>query len=141
MRRFLKWLRGLFGTAAVWAFGFGAIGTVVTGMSGYGLVATLSAFLPNAICGFVLGGTFAGILSLAERRRSLTELSVPRVGMWGALGTMLLAPGMTTGLVEYVYAVALGAGFAAGSVALAKRVSRREAIHDGEDSVLELGAG
>ena len=141
MRRFLKWLRGVFGTAAVWGTGFGIIGSAITAMSGYGLIGTLTAFLPNALCGFVLGGTFAGILSLAERRRTLADLSILRVGMWGALGTMLLASGMTTGLVEYAYAVALGAGFAGGSVALAKRVPKRGAIGEEDGSLLEIGPG
>jgi len=141
VRRFLKWLRGVLGTAAVWAFGFGAVGAVVTGLSGYGLLGMLTAFLPNAVCGFVLGGTFAGIFSLAERRRSLADISTLRVGIWGALGTIVLAPGMTTGLVEYVYAVGLGAGFAAGSVALAKRVPKGEMIDDGDEAALELGPG
>jgi hypothetical protein len=110
-------------------------------MSGYGLAGMASAFLPNAICGFVLGGTFAGILSFTERKRTLADLSIPRVGLWGAIGTMLLAPGMTAGMVEYAYAVFLGAGFAAGSVALAKRGTDRTAIGDADGTVLEIGSG
>jgi hypothetical protein len=77
--------------------------------------------------GFVLGSGFASILSLTERNRTLGELSLPRVGLWGAIGGLLVtvAFNLVFGGTIYwgaVLTIAIfSAGFSSGSVALAKR--------------------
>jgi hypothetical protein len=107
--------------------------------------------LAGAYRGFAGGAAFAVFISLAERRHSLEDLSLRRVAIWGALGGGLLslvsAPTLLTfgrpvGLVLVSLAAngLIGAGFASGSVALAKRADtdlleggdeRRRAIEGG----------
>lgn len=98
--------------------------------------------------GFVSGGTFAGILSLAEGRRTLDELSLKRVALWGGVGGIalflvfiprLIGAGLPLGMAisallgPMAITGLLGAGSAAGSVALARRGD--EKMIDGEDGV------
>ena len=86
------------------------------------------AALSNGIAGFLAGGSFAVILSLAERRTQLEDLSLKRVGAWGALGGLLVV-----GVVGVVFGASFwgegfvgalfGAGSASGSVALGRLVT------------------
>jgi len=68
------------------------------------------------------------VFAVAERRHSLEDLSVLRAAAWGTLGAGGL-PFLTTmtDSMSILFAP-LGAAFAAGAVALAKRASRREAL-------------
>jgi hypothetical protein len=43
-----------------------------------------------ALVGGINGGLFALVLSFAERNRALAELTLLRMAIWGAVGTMLL---------------------------------------------------
>jgi hypothetical protein len=90
----------------------------------------------GAVLGLVAGGSFAAILSIVERRRTLGQLSLWRIGLWGGIGGIALllffAPRLfgaeiplhlvlTSYLVPLALNGLLGAGFATGSVALARR--------------------
>ena len=93
--------------------------------------------------GFVLGSGFASILSLTERHRKLGDLSLPRVGLWGAIGGFLVTVAFNLVLGGTIYwgavlTVALfSAGFSSGSVALAKR-SDAKLIEGADESGLSL---
>jgi len=76
--------------------------------------------------GLVSGALFGILLSVAERRKTIRELSVLRAALWGAVAAaapLVLTPA-PDGMV--VILCPLGAAFAAGSVALARRADRRE---------------
>jgi hypothetical protein len=71
----------------------------------------------------LLGGLgFSAVLSLTEGRRRFDQMSIARFAMWGALGgaIMSLSLGEGPGLTFGFFAL-LGAGSAAGSLALARR--------------------
>jgi len=77
------------------------------------------------VVGLLSGVGFATILSLAERRRALHDLSLIRVGLWGCVGSAAIALLMGTDGSVGVMTAALGAMFATGSVALARRDARK----------------
>ena len=86
--------------------------------------------------GALSGAIFAVVLAIAERRRTLADLSFARVAVWGAIGSLALPGAMTISdvmrsaapdserfvLMALGIAAALGAGCAAGTLALARRV-------------------
>jgi len=96
-----------------------------------------------AAFGFVMGGAFAGILSLTERHRRLKDLSLRRVALWGALGGLGFLGGFslfshTPNLVSWVVMTGVASGLATGSVALAKRADRK--LLEGDDDLPALEA-
>jgi hypothetical protein len=85
------------------------------------------------LLGFVAGAAFSGVLAIAEGRRRVDRLSLPRFAGWGAVGGVLLSvlfvvavalAGDATVLDNLVFLgplfAAAGAASAAGSLALAK---------------------
>jgi len=93
----LRWLRGILGTAVTWAVLWSSIGTVLAVitivLNGGPDVASLlkytfwvAAFY--AVWGAVSGGMFALVLTATERRRSLADLSLLRIVIWGAVGAL-----------------------------------------------------
>ena len=92
-----------------------------------------------ATVGFISGSAFALILSSAERRKRIRDLSVWRASIWGALGGAAL-PLLTT-MNDSILAntMPLGAIFAASTVAIARRAALREsedleALPEGSES-------
>jgi hypothetical protein len=84
--------------------------------------------------GFVAGVTFSGLLVAIEGRRSFDQMSLPRFAGWGGLGGLLLsglfakAASLGRGdvlAIAPVFALACAA-CASGSLAVARRVVRRE---------------
>ena len=88
--------------------------------------------------GAVSGGVFAVLLALAERRRTLGELSLPRMALWGAVGAATLPTALTLidvvqaplslrlydwrlGLTGLTVSAVLGGACAAMTLALARR--------------------
>ena len=152
MKTCLRRLRGIFGTGLIWGLPgtlVGAIGGVVASAFGggplLGSIATGSIVLGGSF--FLLGTASAVGLSLAERGRTLDELSPWRAALWGGLAggilpvlaLLILEPGTVRllsdpQLVAAVLAAVgayggLSAGLAAATVAVAKRAPE------------ELGAG
>lgn len=136
MKGFLRRLRGIIGTGFTWAVGWGAAFTGLRALFGFPYDNLLEAALNGSILGLAAGGSFAVILSIAERRRTLDQLSLRRVAAWGGVGGMALlllltpvvfASGLplvellTLYLTLLALNASLGAGFATGSVALAQR--------------------
>lgn len=79
-----------------------------------------------AFVGFLSGTAFAAIFASAERRRKIRELSVLRSAVWGALGGAVLP--LLTSMNDSILTntMPLGALFAAGTVAIARRAALRE---------------
>jgi hypothetical protein len=132
---FLRRLRGVLTTAALWAIPWSAFGLVAgvayklglfpTGFVFFGpsilggIVGTLG--IAGAIVGAVNGAVFATLLLVAERKHHLGDLRAGRTGIWGGLAT-----GATVLLIlgsPYIAAGTAVIGFlaGAGSVRLAQR--------------------
>jgi len=102
-------LRGALGVALTWGAAFSTLAiTILLGGLAVGLVPS-AIFGPReivevAIRAFLAGGLagtlFASVLAGAERRRTLSGLSLKRVALWGFLGAACI-PG--------VFALAMGA--------------------------------
>ena len=94
--------------------------------------------------GFVGGAIFSVVLGIAEGRRRFDEMSLPRFAAWGALGGLLLSGLMTIDAGTFTLAqllemgvtgILMGAGSAAGSLALARRAEDRELLEAGEEAL------
>jgi hypothetical protein len=153
MKGLLRKLRGIVGTGLTWAVGWGALFGGMFAILGSPLGAVLEATMGGAFLGAFAGGSFAVILSIAEGRRTLRELSLRRVAIWGGIGGMalilavspltlarIIAAGlplstMLTLLIPLGISGILGASFASGSVALARRADS-DAIGEEEMAAL-----
>ena len=144
MKRLLERARGVLGTALTWAAAWVGLGIGIGALVGFSLRYIVPLALNNAVGGFIAGASFAVILSIAERHKSLEDLSLRRVAMWGAVGGLLLsciplAFGVPLAylLGPLVINMGIGAGMASGSVALAKRAEDRQLV-PGRDPLLSL---
>jgi hypothetical protein len=94
MSSLVRRVRGALAIGAVWGAVWIAIGLVVWAVirmlapediePGEGLDTALPIL---GLAGFLAGLGFAGLLSIAERRAALDDLSLPRVALWGLLGS------------------------------------------------------
>ena len=158
----LRRLRGIFGLGIVWGLAWGllglALGTVMS-LPGVLHLPPLSQLVSRlagttvgwGIWGVASGVSFGAALMLAEGRRSLSELSTTRVGLWGAIGGLSMPilftvaglvsrPGALRIIPGFALAGAtLGAASAMSMLWLARRQARREpgAI---DDALLTAGA-
>lgn len=130
MKSFLRKLRGVVAVSitwgAVWAAVFALIVTIIGIFDPDSIdpgEGPLSAAGIGAMFGAVSGAAFALLVSAADGRRTITELSLGRAALWGFLGTALfplLAPADNS--LALVFGP-IGAALAAGSVAVAKRAA------------------
>ena len=133
MDRLIRTARGAIGVGVTWAALWAVVGFV------FGILFRLFSdvgFRPGenelvvaivfGIVGLLSGVAFSTVMAIAERRRTLDQLSVLRAAGWGALasGILPLITSIPNGMI--VIFAPLGALFAATSVALAKREARRE---------------
>lgn len=166
MAGWLRRLRGALGIGLSWAVVWGGVGLLI-GVASLltpwlpwdRFFAIFDAPLPAlSVPGFVGGALFSVVLGVAGRRRRFDQLSLPRFAAWGALGGLLLslvpvtlgALGLATfreGLQVWQFTamiapplMLLGAGSAAGSLALARRSERRE-LPAGREALPEVGEG
>lgn len=130
-------IRGILGIALTWTAGWGILGAVLgnftvpvwvetTGRSPITYIALVA--LSGAGCGFISGVAFSLFLLLAERKRTIYQLSLLRAAVWGGLGAMVLfmpqflllgvSPGLA--LVAAVFGSA-GASSAAATLLAARR--------------------
>jgi hypothetical protein len=135
MNRLLRKLRGVIGIGltwgAVWAVISAAIGLVIGVIDPDSIDPGESPLLMGAIVGFqgfVAGVGFGILLSLAETRKTILDLSPGRAAIWGMLASaaLPLLTGMPTGMIWFV--CPLGAACASASVAIARRAE----LHDSE---------
>ena len=147
MTPIVRLFRGVLGTALVWGVAWLTVGValgIYRALKIFGrlypvptywwtIVSTVAAIW--AVWGVVSGAAFAIALAIAERRRNLAELSTLRVAIWGAVGANFLPLGYFAVVLTQKSDVALlgpfaivasvctmlGAGAAAGTLALARR--------------------
>ena len=128
MRRWLKRLRGALGIGLTWAAIWFAVGTIV-GLVLFGRTVNVELFVnarAYAYMGFVGGAIFSTALGIAEGRRTFDEMSLRSFAVLGAVGGLFVSMLLGAGFVVFAL---LGAGSAAGSLAVARRA----------DSLLESG--
>ena len=136
MKTWTRRIRAAIGMGLTWAAAWFAAGMVLARVPGF------SSDVPFALLfaplGFVTGVIFAAIIAGIEGRRGLDRTSLPRFAVWGAASGLLLsgmfvvAAAFRGGPVRREFltfgpplAIA-GAICAAGSLAVARRVDRRE---------------
>ena len=128
MGTLLRRCRGALGIGALWGAAWAAIFAAV--------VLIVGVFDPDSIdrgegpieaariggvVGFVSGAVFAMLLSLADGRKTIRDLSVGRAALWGMLGAAAI-PLLTPANDDLVLVLCpIGAALAAASVAAAKR--------------------
>ena len=141
MRKWLARIRGAVLMALTWAVIWAPFGPVL------GMILDPDGTMDEpwvavgALPGFVCGLLFSVVLGIAERRRSLHELSLARVATWGALSGLFLMV-LNTGALgtpntEHLFwraryiiiggVTLLSAASAAGSLLLARMARKREA--------------
>ena len=132
MRDLLRGIRGAIGMGVTWAAAWSAVGLVPRWV--FGINADAPFPLIFGVLGLMAGVTFSGLLVLTERRRSFDQLSLPRFAAWGAMGGLLLSAlfarlaSLGWGdvlMIAPTFALA-SAVCASGSLAVARRVARRE---------------
>jgi hypothetical protein len=133
MHKLLRKLRGMSGVGFTWAVGWAILMFILGTIIG---VVDPDSIDPGeepwrlalmVTVGFISGSAFALILSSAEQRKSIRELSTWRAALWGALGGAALP--LLTSMNDSVLlnTIPLGAMFAASTVAIARRAVLREA--------------
>ena len=141
MRNWMKRIRGAIGVGLTWATGWGLFGGAWWAFRSWEVA--LAAGLTYAGIGFVGGATFAAVLRVTEGQRRFDELRIPRFAAWGALGGLLIGAGYV-GVATIVWpggaaawgqfiamTTLLGAGSAAGSLAIARLADDRELLEQG----------
>ena len=156
MKKWLRRLRGALGMGVTWAAGWSVVGTIVwwtldlvfLGATTSGPLTVFVTFLTTfGVIGFISGTAFSVILTLTEGRRRFDQMSLPRFGAWGALGSALLClvvltaeswqmPGTELLLLGFI--TVMGAASAAGSLALARRDDDRVLVEAAAE-VSEIG--
>jgi hypothetical protein len=132
MASLVRWLRGALGIGVTWTVLWLVIGLLIYTVirivdpADIGPGEGLGTALPIlGLVGFLSGLGFAALLSLAERRRTLHELPLWRVAFWGMLGSAAVPLLMGTDASMGGLTGALGATFAAASLAIARRGAAR----------------
>ncbi|MHC4235282.1 MAG: hypothetical protein ACYSUQ_09225 [Planctomycetota bacterium] len=91
MNKWLRKLRGIVGTGAVWGTAGLSVGAFLGAISsiifdgGFSLTWMLSSGAGLGLFGFLSGVSFAGTLATLDGRRSLEDLSVARSALWGLI--------------------------------------------------------
>jgi len=141
MRKWLARIRGALLMALTWAVIWAPFGPLLGMIVDPDGTMDEPWILVGAGPGFLCGLLFSVVLGIAERRRSLHELSLARVATWGAAGglfVLLLNSGaLGTPNTEHLFwraryiifggVTLLSAASAAGSVLLARMARKREA--------------
>jgi hypothetical protein len=153
MRTVWRRLRGALGTGLAWAVGWSVVGALFglgTAIAYPGVFGVLESIAKNgagfAMYGFVGGSLFSVVLGLAEGRKRFDELSLLRFTGWGGAGGGLLglvvvatdmwAVGSPVSIDVALVGVAgiLGAGCAAGSLALARSADDAHLLTTGAEA-------
>lgn len=145
MKRWARRARSTIVLGVLWALAWAPIGVLI------GLVVDADGSmdepwpLVGAYPGFLGGVIFAIVLGIVGRRHRLDELSMPKVAGWGAAAGLMVglipfaigtpAPGLPRWLpvLVIVAITVMSALSAAGSLALARRAQRREAVEVGAE--------
>ena len=142
----LRKLRGILGTGltwgAAWAAFFGALGLVISVVDPASIdpgEAPLMLAVFGGGFGLIAGTAFGLLLSFAEGRRRLIELTPGRAAIWGALAAATI-PLLKSNIDQVILFCPIGAAVAAATVAIARRSERQSMVAAAADP-LALGAG
>lgn len=133
MGALLRKLRGLIGVGLTWGILWAAIiaviGMVIVVVDPDSIDPGEGPLIAGAIVGFqgfVAGVGFGILLSFAEVRKTILDLSLIRVAIWGMLASAALPflTGMPIGMMWLV--CILGAASASASVAIARKAELRD---------------
>lgn len=128
MSKILRSLRGLLGIGLTWGIVWAAV------MIAVGMITevvdpdsidpgeepiVLGAMV--GLVGFISGLVFGGLLSIAERQKTISDLSLSRVAMWGILVSAAFPLLAGKDIRMMLFLGPLGAVSALASVALARR--------------------
>ena len=128
MKTLFRKLRGAVGIGLTWG--------ILWAVIGYSVSLVIGFFDPDSIdpgespmflgailgvVGFVSGVAFGAVLSLIERKKTILDLSLSRVAIWGIIGSaaLPLLTSMNNSLI--LFTCPLGAVFAAASVAIGRK--------------------
>ena len=151
MKKWLKRIRGAVGMGLTWAIAWSGVGAILGLVSGVifggGFIDVFPGFFIGGMAGFIGGGAFSVVLGIAEGRRTFEEMSLPRFAGWGAVGGLLLFVLLGGGVGAFTLRAAIGAaaltlmgaGSAAGSLALARRADDGELLEAGDSAGLIEG--
>ena len=128
MANLVRRLRGAVGIALTWGGAWAVIGVALA--LGIGILrpgeidpgegpVKVAAVL--GLAGFLSGLGFAGLLAFGERRRTIRDLSLARVALWGFLGAAAIPALTGADIGEGWITGTLGAIFATASLAVARR--------------------
>jgi hypothetical protein len=150
MKKLLRKLRGLMGVGVTWGTlwaGIGAVIGLVVGLVSPELLQWGNPIgdwaLGMGLYGFVSGVGFGTLLSAGEGRKTIGDLSLKRVALWGVLGSAavpllfgmvgLFAAGTTAvDILEAILVTGfLGGTFAPASVAIARKAELQAAEERG----------
>jgi hypothetical protein len=146
MKKWLRRIRGAVGMGLTWALVWAPVAVLIgTAIDPDGSMDEMWPAI-GAYPGFLGGVVFSVVLAIAARRRSLDELSLPRVAAWGAFAGLLvgtipfLIGDPTTEIPLWQLAAVvigsitgLSAASAAGSLALARMAEKRARADGGVD--------
>jgi hypothetical protein len=155
MRTWVRRIRGAVGMGLLWALLWAPVAVII----GTQIVDPDDSmdemwWMVGALPGFLSGVVFSAVLSAVARRRRLDELSVARVGGWGAVAGLIIGilpfllgdrggrPMWPLVVTVIPSLTLLSAASAAASLAMAQRAQRREALDRGagmEDAGLTEG--
>lgn len=152
MNKWLKQLRGILGTGAIWGTTglsagvfLGAISSIIFD-GGFSLTWALISGVGLGLFGFLSGASFAGILATQDGRKSLEDLSVARSALWGLTAGAafsfffvlirdgILFPFFWERMLPPIAALGtLGACLGAGTILIAKKAPNELPPRTGED--------
>ena len=141
MGKWLRRVRGAVGMGLLWALVWAPVAVLI----GTRIVDPDNSmdemwFMVGALPGFLSGVAFSAVLGVAARRRRLDELTIARVGGWGAVAGLAIgilpfllgdrggSPMWPLAVVVIPTITLLSAASAAGSLALAQRAQGRELL-------------
>lgn len=144
----LRRIRGLLGVGLTWGALWGVIGGVIGAI--IGIVAPEAAIFGDPIIewalgmgayGVISGVGFGALLSLGEASRTLREISLKRVAMWGVLGSAAVplifgAAGffeVGTTLADVLGAMLVTAGLGGVSAPTAVAIARKAELEAGDE--------
>ena len=128
MSKILRSLRGLLGIGLtwgiVWAAVMIAVGMIIEVVDPDSIDPGEEPIVLGAVVGlvgFISGLVFGGLLSIAERQKTISDLSLSRVAMWGILVSAAFPLLAGKDIRMMLFLGPLGAVSALTSVALARR--------------------
>lgn len=153
MKKWLRRIRAAVTMGLIWAVPWAIVAVLIGWVVDPNESMEEMWWVIGAYPGFLGGVLFSIVLAIAERHRTLGELSVRRFGAWGA------AAGLVIGVLPFILGTPradidvarlatvviasftlMSAASAAGSLALAKRADQREELEGGA-SHARLGDG